>query len=302
MTQLLSPVTVAAQPPRSLEDRVEEFVAWLFCEHKTVLPRDAKVINDSLLGNQYFAKHEVVVIDSPLLQRLKRIKQTGLVFQVFPSATHSRFEHSLGATTLAERCFTAIQDRVSVESPRTVIADGDRLRGDLAHLRMAALLHDVGHGLCSHASEQIYALLSDLQEFRRKPDYVKNAPGEILSYLIVKSKTFQDWFREYVVRGCQAQLDLELIGQMMLGRHPNNDRHFLAQIISSPYDADKLDYIARDSYYCGLALTVDLPRFYSMISTAKYKDYRILVLRSYVPLEQILFSKMTLFGRMPVKS
>jgi HD superfamily phosphohydrolase len=57
-----------------------------------------------------------------------------------------------------------------------------------------------------------------------------------------------------------------------------------------------LDYIARDSYYCGLALTVDLPRFLSMISTAKYKDRRVLVLRSYVPLEQILFSKMTLFG------
>lgn len=165
---------------------------------------------------------------------------------------------------------------------------------------MAALLHDVGHGLCSHASEQIYELLSDLREFRQNPAYVTNAPGEILSYLIVRSPTFEKWFNEHVVRSCQAKLDLKVISDLILGKHDEPDKYFLAQIISSPYDCDKLDYIARDSYYCGLALTVDLPRFYSMISTARHpkdpKNRRVLVLRSYVPLEQILFSKMTLFG------
>src|ERR1019366_2519231 len=156
------------------------------------------------------------------------------------------------------------------------------------------------HGLCSHASEQIYELLADLQEFKNNPAYVTNQPGEILSYLIVTSPTFQKWFKEYVVQGCQAKLDLKVISNLILGKHENPEKYFLAQIISSSYDCDKLDYIARDSYFCGLALTVDLPRFYSMISTARHpKDpegRRVLVLRSYVPLEQILFSKMTLFG------
>jgi HD superfamily phosphohydrolase len=161
---------------------------------------------------------------------------------------------------------------------------------------MAALLHDVGHGLCSHASEQIYEVLADLREFKNTPAYARNQPGEILSYLIVKSPTFQAWFKEYVVEGCREDLDLEIISKLILGKHEDPEKYFLANIISSAYDCDKLDYIARDSYYCGLALTVDLPRFYSMISTARYKGYRILVLRSYVPLEQILFSKMTLFG------
>jgi HD superfamily phosphohydrolase len=161
---------------------------------------------------------------------------------------------------------------------------------------MAALLHDVGHGLCSHASEQIYELLSDLQEFKLDPAYTTNAPGEILSYLIVTSTTFRNWFTKYVVEACRADLSLDVISKLILGKHDDKDRYFLANIISSAYDCDKLDYIARDSYYCGLALTVDLPRFYSMISTAKYKDYRVLVLRNYVPLEQILFSKMTLYG------
>ncbi|MEX2301552.1 MAG: HD domain-containing protein [Bryobacterales bacterium] len=281
--------------PVTLQERVNTFVEWLFDDYKATTPKGPKVFNDALLGNLLFAQHEVAVIDCPLLQRLRRIKQTGLVYYVFPSATHSRFEHSLGAAALAERCFDAIQERAAVEG-NGISVDPDRHKGDLAHLRMAALLHDVGHGLCSHASEQIYELLSDLKEFKNIPQYATNAPGEILSYLIVLSPTFQNWFNEHVVRDCHANLDLDRISKLILGKHDDPDKYFLANIISSAYDCDKLDYIARDSYYCGLALTVDLPRFYSMISIAKYKGYRVLVLRNYVPLEQILFSKMTLFG------
>jgi HD superfamily phosphohydrolase/tRNA A-37 threonylcarbamoyl transferase component Bud32 len=280
-----------------LAKRVDSFVKWLFSRHETIVPRDSKVINDSLLGNQFFTKPEVAVIDSPLLQRLKRIKQTGLAYQVFPSATHTRFEHCLGACTIAERSFKAVQDRFSVEfRGKPLPATDGRLDGDLAHLRMAALLHDVGHGLCSHSSEQIYEALTDLQEFKRNPAFAKNSPGEILSHLIIKSPTFSDWFNTHVVGKCHAELDLHVIAEMVLGKHPDIEKYFLSQIVSSPYDADKLDYIARDSYYCGLALTVDLARFYSMISTASEHGYNLLVLRNYVPLEQILFSKMTLFG------
>jgi len=253
-----------------LEDRVNAFVEWLFYGYKAAPPKGPKVFNDALLGNLLFARHEVAVIDCPVLQRLRHIKQTGLVYYVFPSATHSRFEHSLGAAALSERCFDAIRERADVEGTDP-LGNPDRQKGDLAHLRMAALLHDVGHGLCSHASEQIYGLLADLREFKNTPAYARNQPGEILSYLIVKSPTFQTWFNEQVVEGCRADLDLETISKLILGRHDDPEKYFLANIISSAYDCDKLDYIARDSYYCGLALTVDLPRFYSMVSTARYK-------------------------------
>ncbi len=279
-----------------LPARVNEFVQWLFADYRPSIPKGPKVFNDALLGNQYFASHEVAIIDSPLLQRLKRIRQTGLVYQVFPSARHSRFEHSLGVVTLAERCFNAIQDRASLEDVSLEV-NNDRYRGDLAHLRMAALLHDAGHGLCSHASEQISEYSSDLREFKRNPQFIKNAPGEIISHLITKSPFFREWF-DGVANSARpkATIDLDLVAEMILGRHRDPEKFFLAQIVSSPYDADKLDYIARDSFYCGLALTVDLPRFYSMIAVTKYEDKRILVLRSYVPLEQILFSKMTLYS------
>jgi HD superfamily phosphohydrolase len=287
-------MAVSPAPP-NLEERVDNFVQWLFEDYKPALPRGSKVFNDALLGNLFFARQEVAVIDCPVLQRLRRIKQTGLVHYVYPCATHTRFEHSLGAAALSERCFDAIRENPDAEgSPLPV--DDNRTYGDLAHLRMAALLHDVGHGLCSHASEQIYALLSDLQDFKKNPTFVKNHPGEILSYLIVTSRTFRSWFEDYVVKGCRANLNLETIAKLILGQHDDKEKYFLANIISGAYDCDKLDYIARDSYFCGLALTVDLPRFYSMISTARYNERRVLVLRNYVPLEQILFSKMTLFG------
>src|SRR5712692_1640991 len=109
-------MTTTSAAREQLSERVERFVRWAFRDYRRSTPRGPKVINDSLLGNQYFSKHEVAVIDSPLMQRLKRIKQTGLVYQVYPSATHSRFEHSLGTATLAEKCFNAIQERAYVES------------------------------------------------------------------------------------------------------------------------------------------------------------------------------------------
>jgi len=205
-----------AQP--NLVDRVNAFVGWLFKDFKPTVPRGSKVFNDALLGNLFFSKHEVAVIDSPVLQRLRRIKQTGMVHYVYPSATHTRFEHSLGAAALSERCFDAVVARADIEGERLPI-DDNRIYGDLAHLRMAALLHDVGHGLCSHASEQMYKLLTDMRGFKENPAYVKNQPGEILSYLIVNSPTFQEWFEEYVVRGCQARLDLKTISNLILGKH-----------------------------------------------------------------------------------
>lgn len=284
-----------------LKGSVHDFVEHLLDRHKPSPPRGPKVINDALLGNQYFAAHEVAVIDSPLLQRLKRIKQTGLVSQVYPSARHSRFEHSLGTTTIAERVYKAIRDRAFLEED-----DGggslqeDRKHGDMAELRLAALLHDVGHGLCSHLAEQIYEQYTFVRELtNRHPRYMNNAPGEIISYFVVTSPPFREWMEE-IFKELKVEIDLDTVAEMILGDHPDpENKQFLGQIISSPYDADKLDYIARDSYHCGLALTVDLPRFYSMIATAKSEQTggkRILVLRSYVPLEQILFSKMTLFG------
>src|SRR3954470_16562826 len=67
----------------TLAERVDGLVRWLFDGYITTPPKGAKVFNDALLGNLLFSRHEVAVIDSPILQRLRRIKQTGLVYYVF---------------------------------------------------------------------------------------------------------------------------------------------------------------------------------------------------------------------------
>jgi len=107
-------MAVSPAPP-DLAQRVDTFVQWLFEDYKPTLPKGPKVFNDALLGNLLFSQQEVAVIDCPIMQRLRRIKQTGLVYYVFPSATHTRFEHSLGAAALSERCFNAIRERADAE-------------------------------------------------------------------------------------------------------------------------------------------------------------------------------------------
>jgi HD superfamily phosphohydrolase len=108
-----------------------------------------KVIHDSLWGTNRFSWRELVLIDSPLFQRLRGIHQTGLAHYVYPSARHSRFEHSLGVATVASRAFDALQQRnqkrfhdiaraLDKENPEDALV---RLREEL---RMAALLHDTG--------------------------------------------------------------------------------------------------------------------------------------------------------------
>src|ERR1039458_3495694 len=116
----------ASPAPPSLRDRVNSFVDWLFKDYKATRPRGPKVFNDALLGNLFFAEHEVAVIDCPLLQRLRRIKQTGLVHYVYPSATHTRFEHSLGAAALSERYFDAIRERADIEGTTLGVDSRDR--------------------------------------------------------------------------------------------------------------------------------------------------------------------------------
>src|SRR5262249_19662690 len=79
--------------------------------HPIAKLRAFKVIHDNLWGTNRFSWRELAIIDSPLFQRLRSIHQTGLAHYVYPSAQHSRFEHSLGVVTVATRAFDALQQR-----------------------------------------------------------------------------------------------------------------------------------------------------------------------------------------------
>jgi len=157
----------------------------------------------------------VELIDTPEFQRLRRVRQLGLAYFAYQSAEHSRFTHSLGAGHLATR----ILDKLAIKYP---IASEDRVA-----VRVAALLHDVGHGAFSHVIESILAFHHE--------DFTIDA---VLSGETEISKILRRFSSE--IAGSVASII-------------RGDFHnvALSQIVSSQLDADRMDYLLRDSLMTG---------------------------------------------------
>ncbi len=98
-----------------------------------------KFIRDSIHGDLHLGKFEIELIDTPQIQRLRRIKQLGFTYLVYPGANHTRFEHSIGTMYLASR----LADNLALDDYQKSI------------LRVCAILHDSGHGPFSHVSEGV---------------------------------------------------------------------------------------------------------------------------------------------------
>lgn len=274
-------------------NKIDDFVKSLLGLYQPRKIRDRKVIHDALYGSNIFYEHEITVLDTPLLQRLRQVHQTGLCFLTFPTSIHSRFDHTLGVMSLVNR-FVKVLNIRKQEEIKTYITE-DPYRGDLAHLRMAALLHDSGHSFFSHASEQIYETYNIINKLKEQPRFSDCSAHEILSYYIVKSASFNSWFKENIR---EVKIDLDTVANMIIGEHKDPEKFYLAEIINGPFDADKLDYITRDSFFSGLKLVIDIERLFHTITTwynSKTKKQH-LILKSYIPMEQIVFSKMMLFS------
>lgn len=223
----------------------------------------------------------MALIDSPLLQRLRDIHQTGLAYYVYPSARHSRFEHTLGVVTIASRIFEAVSQRESA-TLQTIWATLEP-KADPAHfqnfltrlgseLRLAALLHDTGHSLLSHASERVYSKLDILKKASAElTSFVgkEKGAGEVLSFCLAKTqavKSLLERTRAKLLRDAQseetpAEVDLENVALLIVGRSKHPYLQFLGDIISGGFDADKLDYLLRDAVFAGLPLKYDVERY-----------------------------------------
>jgi uncharacterized protein len=176
-----------------------------------------KIIKDPVHGYVEVEDFALALLDSPALQRLRYVRQLGFSYLVYPGANHARFEHSLGTMFLAD-----------VACRRFGLPDDERTL-----VTAAALLHDIGHGPYSHASEPLMeAFLS-----RTHDDIgaiVEAQAGDIL-------------------RSCGVDPD-ELCA-VVQGRHP------LSGIIHGDLDVDRMDYLLRDAYYTGAPYgTVDAQR------------------------------------------
>jgi uncharacterized protein len=246
--------------------------------HPCLSLKSAKVIHDNLWGTSRFSWVECLILDSPLLQRLRDIHQVGFAHHVYPGAHHTRFEHSLGVLTLASRTFDACLER-SRGDFKTVASQlyaGQELTVVIARLRqelrLAALLHDIGHSLYSHTSERVYSRLdllktasNELGTFTGK----EKGAGEVLSFCLANTaalKTLLDRGRALVSQTASYELLLEPISLanvslIIVGRSAHPYLQFLGDIVSSAFDADKLDYLLRDATAAGLPLKYDLDRY-----------------------------------------
>lgn len=201
-----------------------------------------KVIFDIIHG---FIELDIItlsIIDTPEFQRLRNIKQLGAVHYVFPSANHTRFEHSLGVYHLAGELLNNLKNN----QPELLITNKDILL-----VKIAGLCHDLGHGPYSHLLDTILERITEN----------KFGVHERRSILIL----------EYIVNKYNIDLseeDIKFIGNLIYPydldfSNINKNRHFLYEIISNRrngIDVDKFDYLKRDTFYLGLSFSLDCSR------------------------------------------
>lgn len=171
-----------------------------------------KIINDPVYGFINISSELMFdLIEHPIFQRLRRIRQLGFTNYVYPAANHTRFQHALGAVYLMG---TAIE---VLKSKGLEITD-EEAEG----VKIAILLHDIGHGPFSHALEN---------------SIIQDIPHELLSELLMNE--LNELYH--------GQLSLAI--RIFKNQYP---KQFLHQLVSSQLDMDRLDYLKRDSFFTGV--------------------------------------------------
>lgn len=177
---------------------------------------------------------ETALINSRPVQRLRFIHQLGFTFLVFPGAEHSRFSHVLGAMHLAGRLYDALCSKGDGLLPSGPRSPERRL------VRAAALLHDVGHAPFSHSAEELFEGGIDHEEMTRR---------------LLSTPEIETIFKQHGDGIGTADV------ARLLQRGGSPTERLLSQVISGELDVDKMDYLLRDSLYCGVRYgTFDLER------------------------------------------
>ncbi len=251
---------------------------YLTAHRRNPRPPAPKIINDPVWRTVRLEAWEVFVLDSPVVQRLRRIRQLGLAGYVFPGANYSRFEHSVGVVHQAQRVIDAINRNARARAAITRTPARDPIiRADEVALRLAALVHDVGHTFLSHLSEraltELDPIVPDVSLRQLSADaksyftIIGKLPklAELFSALIVLLPEFGQLLETTGVPGWDnAPALADRIAHLLVGaRDPRAP--YLSEIISGALDADKLDYIPRDCYMAGLPMPVDVDRILEKI-------------------------------------
>ncbi len=179
---------------------------------------------------------ELDVVNTPAFQRLHHIRQLGPAFLVYPTAQHTRFSHCVGALYVVSEFI----DAMTASSPDSPQFSDDK---SIQELRLAALLHDIGHHPFSHVFEEKITNLDG-----------DEAKHTMFAEHIINHSSIKDEIDDY---------DRRSIISMIQGTHTERAYNSL---ISSTLDADRLDYLKRDSYFTGVAYgSIDIPRIMRVV-------------------------------------
>jgi len=200
----------------------------------------AKHVVDSIHGNIHLKEREVKVIDTPSFQRLRQLKQLAMAQLVYPTATHTRFSHSIGALATMIRILGSAEENGIPFEPE-----------EKENLRLAALLHDIGHYPYSHLMEKVDSIKLIEEEVEGAPPTAKAIDTTRSKYpeheevgeLIV---TGQDDLVKAIGGGERAKAVADIFT-----RSKAADAQ-LSKLIHSSFDIDRWDYLLRDSYATGV--------------------------------------------------
>jgi HD superfamily phosphohydrolase len=226
------------------------------------LSPEFEVIRDPLWDNIRLDRAALLALDTPTVQRLRYVRQLGHAFLVYPGATHTRFEHALGAYHLTRKALASLEERGEL----ACVQEEDRMA-----VRMAALLHDIGHYPFSHTLEE--AGFPNHEQL----GVAKLERGELGERLNEMGAGFP-----------------ERVGNLITQRSASP----LQGLISGSLDLDKIDYLSRDAFMCGVPYgTVDVDRLLASLTLVE-SDGRLEVgvhEKGVSALESLLFAKYQMY-------
>ena len=214
-----------------------------------------KTIRDPIHGDIFFPNKFLNIIDTPEFQRLRRIHQLSVAYLVFPGAEHTRFSHSIGTYYIMQRIiehFKPIMKSINLELKERDV--------DLA--LAAALLHDIGHGPFSHAFERAIPNSLNHEEWTAK--IITSEQSAVNREL---KASFDEKFPEDLANIIRKERLVKKDGLKLESTDSIDLFFILSALVSSQLDADRMDYLIRDTKYTGVAFgNIDIERLISSMT------------------------------------
>lgn len=200
---------------------------------------------DNALGRAAFS-----VIQTSTFQKLRRLSQLGMAKLIYPCAEHSRFAHSLGVFHISHKVICNLREKGKLSDVSQVEQDA---------VCLAALMHDVGHCMFSHASESMWDFKHENQTYK----------------LVEKDPELDKVFKAYPSGSNLKQMIIDILK----GENLASNKYFLHEIVSSQMDADRMDYILRDAHMTGVHYgSYDLKWILEHLTVAEFNGkYRLVI-------------------------